>query len=198
MLKKILRKIFKITFLYRRYLYTNVLSSNKNLLKKNVKISQPTLFIGDGIIWLEETVNIGYYPSAYYYAGYSHIEARDSSSKIIIKKGTFINNNCNIVSEKKCIEIGMNCLIGTNFTCYNSDFHGILPDKRGNSEYVNREDVKIGNNVFIGSNVTVLKGARIGDNCVIGANSLVLGGVYPPNSIIAGSPAKILKNIVKT
>ena len=40
-----------------------------------------------------------------------------------------------------------------------------------------------------------MKGARIGDGCVVGAGSVVLGRVYPPNSLIAGNPAKIVKTL---
>ncbi len=51
--------------------------------------------------------------------------------------------------------------------------------------------VKIGNNVFIGMNSTILKNTTIGDNVIIGANSLVRG-IIPSNCIIAGNPAKII------
>ena len=54
----------------------------------------------------------------------------------------------------------------------------------------------IGNNVLIGINAVVLDGAVIGDNCIIGANALVTAGkVIPPNSLVLGSPGKVVKEL---
>jgi len=51
---------------------------------------------------------------------------------------------------------------------------------------------KIGNNVLIGNNATILDYAEIGDNCIIAANSMVATDQkIPPNSLVAGVPAKI-------
>ncbi len=51
--------------------------------------------------------------------------------------------------------------------------------------------IRIGRNVWIGANSTVLDGAVIGDNCIVVANSLV-NRRFPPNSIIQGNPAKVI------
>ena len=54
--------------------------------------------------------------------------------------------------------------------------------------------VTIGNDVWIGGNVTILPGVTIGDNCTIGAGSVVTHDI-PANSIAAGNPAKIIRTI---
>lgn len=51
--------------------------------------------------------------------------------------------------------------------------------------------VTVGDNVFIGMNAIVLKGASIGDNTIIGAGSVVTGAI-PNNSVAAGNPARVL------
>ncbi len=53
-------------------------------------------------------------------------------------------------------------------------------------------DVVIGNNVWIGGRVTILKGVTIGNNAVVGAGSVVTRDV-PANAIVAGNPARILR-----
>jgi acetyltransferase-like isoleucine patch superfamily enzyme len=54
--------------------------------------------------------------------------------------------------------------------------------------------ITIGNNVWIGINVTIIGPAVIGDNVVIGANSLVMG-ILEPNTVYAGSPAKQIRKV---
>ena len=54
----------------------------------------------------------------------------------------------------------------------------------------------IGDNSLIGINAVVLNGARIGKNCVIGANALVTEGMeIPDNSMVLGSPGKVVKEL---
>jgi acetyltransferase-like isoleucine patch superfamily enzyme len=51
--------------------------------------------------------------------------------------------------------------------------------------------IKIGNNVFIGDNCTILPNTIIGDNCIIGAGSVVRGK-FAENQVIIGNPAKVV------
>ena len=61
-------------------------------------------------------------------------------------------------------------------------------------EEVNVGEIVIGNNVWIGRNVTILKGAKIGDNCVIATGSIVTKEI-PSNCVAAGIPAKAVKKL---
>ena len=54
--------------------------------------------------------------------------------------------------------------------------------------------IRIGNNVFIGANVTILPGTTIGNNCIIGAGSVVKG-ICEDNYVYAGNPARKIISI---
>ena len=90
-------------------------------------------------------------------------------------------------------KIGNDCLVGEEVAIHDFEGNGTLPDKRLNIG--TKKEVVIGNNVWIGSKVIINKGARIGDNSVIAAGSVVLGKEYPPNVIIGGNPARMIKEI---
>lgn len=55
--------------------------------------------------------------------------------------------------------------------------------------------ISIGSNVWVGANVSILKGAKIGDNCIVATGAVVTKGEYPRNSILAGNPAQIVKTL---
>jgi galactoside O-acetyltransferase len=172
---------------FRRFFYQQ---RSNNKIEGIPKISQPTLFLGSGKIMFGNDVQIGYFPSPYFYNGYAHIEARTPESKIHIGNNTIINNNIVIISEKEII-IGDNVLVGTNVEIIDSDFHSISADR---SKKHNTAPVNIKSNVWIGSNVKILKGVTIGENSIV-ANSAVVTKNIPPNTIARGIPAKIIKEV---
>jgi acetyltransferase-like isoleucine patch superfamily enzyme len=55
--------------------------------------------------------------------------------------------------------------------------------------------IHIGNDVWVGANVTILKGADIGDGCIVASGAVVLAGSYPPRSLLAGNPATVVKEL---
>ena len=61
-------------------------------------------------------------------------------------------------------------------------------------QLVSKGEIKIGENVWICDKVTILGGVTIGDNVIIGADSIVTHDI-PSNSIAAGIPAKIIKQL---
>ena len=64
-----------------------------------------------------------------------------------------------------------------------------------NNEYKDSKTkpVIIGDNVWLGANVTILPQVELGNNVVVGAGSVVTKS-FPANSIIAGNPAKLIKS----
>ena len=113
----------------------------------------------------------------------------DCGKNIILGQNVFINACCKF-QDQGGITIGNNCLIGHNVTIatLNHDFN---PEKRAS---ITPNPVKIGNNVWIGSDSTILPGVTIGDGAIIGAGSIVTKNV-PVNTVVAGNPAKFIRKI---
>ena len=113
----------------------------------------------------------------------------DCGKNIKIGKNVFINSCCRF-QDQGGIEIGDGSLIGHNTTIatLNHDFN---PQKRQN---LTPSPVKIGKNVWIGSDCTILPGVEIGDGSIVGAGSVVTKSI-PANVIAVGNPARVVKEI---
>lgn len=111
------------------------------------------------------------------------------------KQGVKIGSNCYIETmkfstEPFLIEIGDHVAIsyGTAFVTHDGGAWCFQDDLSNCMLY---SKIKIGNNVFIGFDCTILLNTTIGNNCIIGAGSVVRGN-FPDNSVIIGNPAKVV------
>lgn len=118
-----------------------------------------------------------------------------------LENGTItIGNNCGlssaVLSSRSSITIGERTLIGGNVRIFDHDFHALDLQYRHSvkGEYVKIDTVKIGDDVFIGTNVLVLKGVTIGDRAIVGAGSVVSKNI-PADEIWAGNPARFVKKM---
>lgn len=168
--------------------------SNSRNVENEATLNQPVLFLGEGSIILKKCT-MGIWPSPFFFNGYIHLEARNIGSRIFIDDNVFINNGAVIIADKNIIHIGKNTLIGSEFTVYDSDFHGLNPQMRFDGSH-STAPVIIGENVFIGSRVTILKGVTIGSNSVIGNGSIVVNPI-PRDVIAVGIPAKVVGSVYK-
>lgn len=109
-----------------------------------------------------------------------------------IGDGTFITANTTLFCSHK-ITIGSQCAISWGVQILDTDYHTLIVD---GAERPSTGEVIVGNRVWIGTNVTILKGVRIGDGAVIAAGSVVTRDV-PPGTLVGGSPAKVLKENVE-
>lgn len=113
----------------------------------------------------------------------------EPQASLTIKDRVFINQGVSIWAERD-IEIGNRVLIGDLVCIYDSNAHEVVP-----GEAVRRSPVKIDDDVWIGRNALILPGVTIGRGSVVAAHSVVTKPV-PSGVVVAGSPAKIIREFV--
>jgi acetyltransferase-like isoleucine patch superfamily enzyme len=120
------------------------------------------------------------------------LQPRAPEAKVVIGNRNAFSNNVSLLAMGSVV-IGNDCLVGDHTTVIDWDGHEIDPIKRkyGVGQI---SPVHIGNNVWIGSRVMVLKGVTIGNNSVVAAMSVVTKSV-PPNCVVGGNPAKFIRAI---
>lgn len=97
------------------------------------------------------------------------------------------------VGKDNDIEIGNDCLFSDYIEIWASDTHSIY-DQDG--KFINPEKpISIGNNVWVGSHVTILKGVDIGDGAIIGMNSMVTKNIEDC-TVNVGNPLRVIKRDV--
>jgi acetyltransferase-like isoleucine patch superfamily enzyme len=163
---------------------TSIVSPNKvcyigiPLLGKSTGVSDLTIITGDAesTIGLDgATIGRGVKLSV---GGGAKLEIGDKS---------YITDGSQIFAQNSII-IGKNCAISFGVTIMDDDGHGIgLPPYSA--------PIIIEDEVWIGCNVTILKGVTIGKGSVVAAGAVVTKSC-PPHSLLAGVPAKIIKQEV--
>ena len=120
----------------------------------------------------------------------------NENASIEFGSGQSFNGLCTFhLHEPSRVVVGSNCL-WANGTLTSSDYHSIISATTG--QRINRsQDIVIGDRVWFGMDYLVLKGAEIGNDSVIAAKSVVTQGIYPQNVILAGNPARIVKENIK-
>lgn len=119
----------------------------------------------------------------------SKIKVR-KNAEIMIGNNTSLNHNCIFTAHKKIL-IGENVQFGPNVLIYDHDHDFRKKNGLKNLNYIS-EDVIIGNNVWIGANVTILRGTIIGDNCVVAAGSTIKGSFIDNSIVIQKRDTQIL------
>jgi len=165
----------------------NIISLPENLRSKlsiyiygkNNKISM------DKVDWFEGEIHIGM----------PDCPVNDCS--VEIGKGTTSNGVIiRILEDNSEVKIGNDCQFSWGITIYCSDTHTIT-DMDGNITNIGKY-VNIGNHVWVGMNAVIGKNISIPDGCVVGMCSVVTSKQkFFPNSIIAGNPAKVVKEKIK-
>ena len=116
------------------------------------------------------------------------LSAYGGKTKAQIKIGsrTYIGDRTEIHAGS-LVEIGNGCDISWNCNILDRDYHKFCSEKES------IRPVKICDNVWIGCNVTILKGVTIGEGAVVAAGSVVTKDVAP-STLVGGNPAKQIKS----
>lgn len=93
----------------------------------------------------------------------------------------------------RVISIGENCMLSTGISFRPSDGHAIFDLETG--RVLNHaKPIAVGDNVWVGANVTFLKGSRIPNNTIVGTQSLVTRQFAEENTAVAGNPAQVVRS----
>lgn len=198
LIRHLLKKVFYCP--YRAVRKDSCVTIGDSILGKTFRINyrvprkMPSLAVGNKCILLNDNI------------------FESSEGFISIGNNTFINSGTKIISRSS-ISIGDNVTIAWGCMIYDHDSHSIDYRERINDQHqqlqdwqngnfianknwdtVNSKPIVIGNNVWLGFDVVVLKGVTIGDGAIIGARSVVTRDI-PAWSVAVGNPAKVVKYI---
>jgi len=115
--------------------------------------------------------------------------------KIIVGKNVGINPYC-LIYGMGGVTIGDNVMMATSCIIISANHNFERTDIPMTFQGVACDEIKIGNDVWLGARVTVLAGVEIGDGAIIGAGAVVSKSI-PPYSIAVGVPARVIKSRVE-
>lgn len=113
------------------------------------------------------------------------------SARLEVGAQTFIGRGCHL-NVLDSITIGAHTLLGPGCVLVDHN-HGTLAGLRIDQQPCVAKPISIGSDVWCGAGVVVLPGVTIGDGAVVGAQAVVTHDV-PPMTVVAGNPARILRN----
>ena len=111
-------------------------------------------------------------------------------TEIRVGRNVFINQNCTIY-DLGGVDIGDDVLIGPNVSIITSG-HPLEPSQRRAG--VTAAPIVIERNVWIAAGATIIGGVTVGENSVVAAGAVVTHDV-PPNTLVAGVPAKVIRSL---
>jgi galactoside O-acetyltransferase len=134
------------------------------------------------------------------------LQCQKNGARLDIGENFFLGAGSKVVSTVD-VQIGSHVMISHNCYITDTDGHSLKASVRRHDvpnrwagfkdwSVVESSSVKIGNDVWIGSNVIVLKGVQIGDGAVVSAGSVGTKDI-PSYSLAAGVPAKVIRNLIR-
>lgn len=182
---------FRLQRIWWRWLFIHGHSGSLSISGK-IRTDVPVLANGKGRVEIGGRTRFGYALAPKFGCGDILLQARTEPSRIEIRAHTILSNNVSVIACER-VTIGEHCLIGDAVTITDSDFHELDPERRHDGAGATAA-VTIGNNVWLGSRVVVLKGVTIGDGSVIAAGAVVAKDI-PARVLAAGVPAKVIRTL---
>lgn len=123
-----------------------------------------------------------------------HIHMADDC-ELVTGPGQFINGHVRwFLHEPSSLIIGADCLWAQGDS-WTSDMHSVVD--AGTGERLNHaRDIVIGPHVWLAHDHMLLGGTNVGANSIVAARAVVTGKSYPPNCLLAGVPARIVRDDV--
>lgn len=115
----------------------------------------------------------------------------DHGSGIILEEDVFINYNC-IFLGGGLVQIGKHTRIGPHCQFYTPNHPIDYMERREAKEYA--RTITIGEDCWLGGNVTVIPGVTVGNRCIVAAGSVVTRDL-PDDTMVAGNPAVIKRSL---
>lgn len=127
----------------------------------------------------------------------SDLYVEDNGCRLIVGENSFIGSHSHLACTENGREIliGRNCLISANVQIRTGDSHSIYDYDGKRINY--GKSVRVGDHVWIGEGAKILKGVVLQDDTVVGTGSIVTKSFDEKNIIVAGAPAKIIREFVK-
>jgi len=174
----------KISFFFK--LWYGVRYGRRVTFGKRVLINHKFIFRGKGRLVVGSDANLwshgeknGFY--TFNPGAFIHVGSRSRLNGITVQCKTEVG-------------IGEDCLAGSAILI-DTDFHSVSFEHRNDTTYIKSRPIRIGDKVWIAGQSAVLKGVTVGDRAVIGFRAVVTKDV-PPETIVAGNPAKEIGKII--
>lgn len=178
---------------------TNTIRSNSKLKNTKIYINglNNKIIIGTDVILKKSTIQINGNNNIIIIGNNIILRGGDfvaigDSNQIILGDFTTIHNHVAFEAlEGRKITVGNDCMLSQDIEIRTGDSHSIvdLSGKRINQG----KDIEIGEHVWIGTRVTLLKGTYIASNSVVGVGTITSSRFERGNVIVAGIPAKVIK-----
>lgn len=176
-LRKLISRLKTVTFY--RVLFKRI--GSKSFIIRPLFITPEFIFLGDKVkVWHDARIE-----------GIDRYAQKEFDPELVIEDGVEIQQRVHITFAG-LLKIGANTSILPDVLITDIDHSYRAIETPGGEQDIICKKTSLGKNCSIGAGSKLLAGTILGDNCIVGANSLVKGH-YPNGCVLAGSPARIVK-----
>jgi acetyltransferase-like isoleucine patch superfamily enzyme len=116
---------------------------------------------------------------------------RVHEGEVSIGAKTVMGQDCTI-SAYQHVSIGRECIIADRVMLIDFDHGATEVERPIRLQGIYKRDVRVGHNVWMGYGACILRGVTIGENSIVGTSSVVTRD-FPANSVLAGAPARLIR-----